>query len=347
MRSKYSLAAALALALALTASAESTMADETAVPPFGLVIHGGAGTITRERLSSVQEAQFRAKLVEAANTGHAVLAQGGEALDAVVAAILVMEDSPLFNAGKGAVFTHDGGHELDASIMDGRDRNAGAVAGVRTVRNPILAARAVMEQSPHVMLAGSGADEFARRIGAEQVENDYFSTPFRRRQLEQLQEREALGENWAPMVVESKFGTVGAVALDKQGNLAAATSTGGTTNKRFGRIGDAPIIGAGTFADNASCAVSATGHGEYFIRNVVAFDVCARVQYRGLSLERAADEVVMETLVAAGGDGGVIAIDRAGNIAMPFNTPGMYRAHRLNGDKAATYIYRDDRLGGK
>ena len=339
MRSWISLSMAL-MAIVFTGAVMAQSSDRA---PYGLVIHGGAGTITRARLTAEQEADIRAALAEAIDAGHAVLDQGGEALDAVVAAILILEDSPVFNAGKGAVFTYDGDHELDASIMDGRDRNAGAVASVRTVRNPIVAARAVMEQSPHVMLAGSGADEFARVVGAEQVPNEYFATDFRRRQLEQLKEREAAGEAWRPMIVESKFGTVGAVALDRHGNLAAGTSTGGTTNKRFGRVGDSPVIGAGTFADNESCAVSATGHGEYFIRNVVAYEVCIQMRYQDRPLVDAANQVVHERLVKAGGDGGLIAIDRQGHIAMPFNTEGMYRAWRVGRQEAGIAIYGDEK----
>ena len=278
---------------------------------WGLVVHGGAGTIARDKLTPEREAETRAALEQALRAGHAVLAGGGSSLDAVTAAIVILEDSPYFNAGKGAVFTHEGKNELDASIMVGSTRTAGAVAGVRTVKNPILLARAVMERSPHVMMVSDGAEKFAESVGVARVEPSYFYTEER---WQQLQDK----------LAADKHGTVGAVALDHAGVLSAGTSTGGMTNKRYGRVGDSPVIGAGTYA-NAVCAVSATGHGEYFIRHTVAHDICARVEYGNIPLERAAEAVVMEDLVDAGGEGGVIAMDRAGNVAMPFNSPGMYR----------------------
>lgn len=315
--------------------------------PFGIVIHGGAGTITRAKLTPKKEKATRAKLDEAVSAGYSVLENGGKSLDAVIAAILVLENSPLFNAGAGAVYTADRRHELDSSLMDGASGNAGAAAGVSIVRNPILLARAVMEKSPHVMLSGTGADAFAREAGLELVDNDYFDTEFRLRQLERAQASEKAGVVVPPMTVESKFGTVGAVALDRHGDLAAGTSTGGTTNKRFGRIGDSPVIGAGTYASNESCAVSATGHGEYFIRQVVAYDICAQMQYTDKTLAESARDVVNDKLVKTGGDGGVIAIDREGNIATPFNTEGMYRAWRLAGGKTVVGIYNDDKIGGE
>ncbi|MEE4297062.1 MAG: isoaspartyl peptidase/L-asparaginase [Wenzhouxiangella sp.] len=306
--------------------------------PVAIAIHGGAGTIERGKLSEEQETAIRAALDEAIDAGHRILQNGGSSLDAVVAAVKVLEDAPQFNAGRGAVLTHEGKVELDASIMNGADLNAGAVASVTGIRHPIEAARAVMTQSPHVMLVSEGANAFAEAIGLEFKEPDWFITDFRARQLESVRDASQastqLSEDW--------FSTVGAVALDANGNLAAATSTGGMTNKRWGRVGDSPIIGAGTYADNASCAVSATGHGEYFIRHVVAYDICARMRYSELSLAESADAVVHGVLAEAGGDGGVIAIDGQGNIAMPFNTQGMYRASvDANGVKTVA-IYGDD-----
>lgn len=294
--------------------------------PIAIALHGGAGTILKENLSTEKEAAIRAKLKEALDAGYAVLEKGGSSVDAVEAAIIILEDSPLFNAGKGAVFTHDQSHELDASIMEGAGLNAGATAAVTHIKNPIRLARAVMEHSPHVMLVGEGAEVFAKTRNLTFVENSYFSTPFRLKQLEEKQGK--------------KHGTVGVVALDRQGNLAAGTSTGGTTDKRFGRVGDSPIIGAGTYADNQGCAVSATGHGEYFIRAAVAFDINARVRYLNLGVQEAADQVIQKKLVDMGGDGGVIVLDRQGNIAFSFNTAGMYRAMRRENAEAEVMIYR-------
>lgn len=307
------------LLLALGIAALPVAAAE---PPTALVIHGGAGVIERASLSPEDEKTVRAELDRALDAGHAVLREGGSALDAVSAAVGVLEESPWFNAGKGAVFNAEGGHELDAAIMEGHTRRAGAVAGVRTVRNPIKLARAVMEHSPHVMLAAGGAEKFAdSRPEIERVAPDWFDTPHRRKQLEQAQQREQAGHAAAP---GTYFGTVGAVALDRQGRIAAATSTGGMTNKRWGRIGDAPIIGAGTWADE-NCGVSGTGWGEFYIRAAAAHDICARVSYRGDALAVAAEEVINGIVPKLGGDGGAIALDRHGNIAMPFNTSGMYR----------------------
>ena len=288
-----------------------------------LVIHGGAGVMERKDLSAADEAAIRADLDRALDAGNAVLKDGGSALDAVTASIRVLEDSPWFNAGKGAVFNHEGGHELDASIMEGHTKRAGAVAGVTTIKNPILLARAVMERSSHVMLAGAGAEKFAdTQTQIERVEPSYFDTERRRQQLEDAIKLEA-----AQAMHTKKgtyFGTVGAVALDAQGHIAAGTSTGGMTNKRWSRIGDSPVIGAGTYA-NAQCGVSGTGWGEFYIRAAVAHDICARVAYRGDALAVAAEEVVNGEVVRLGGDGGAIALDADGNIAMPFNTSGMYR----------------------
>lgn len=346
-----SAAALAALLLPLGCSTALTHEREVSkpAPRWGIVIHGGAGVIQRESLSPEREAALRAVLTESLQAGHALLAKGGSSLDAVTAAVRVLEDSPLFNAGKGAVFTHDGKNELDAAIMNGRTREAGSVAGLRHVKNPIVLARAVMEKSPHVMMIGAGAEEFARQQGVELVPESYFHTEERWRSLQRALEAEkerqqAPAEQGQPQGPSSfwerpegrehKFGTVGAVALDPSGDLAAATSTGGMTNKRFGRVGDVPIIGAGTYA-NERCAVSATGHGEYFIRYTVARDICARMEYLGLPLSEAAHQVVMDVLVKAGGEGGVIAMDARGNVAMPFNSVGMYRGY-MGADGAPT-----------
>jgi L-asparaginase / beta-aspartyl-peptidase len=313
---------------AMTAHADETVAAVAATPKTALVIHGGAGFIPKDALSEADARARHVDLNRALDVGHAILAEGGSALDAVQAAIVVLEDSPHFNAGKGAVFNAQGGHDLDASIMEGHTRRAGAVAGVTTVRHPIQLARAVMEHSPHVMLAGAGAEAFAdTRPEIERVENRWFDTDARRRSLEKAQREEAAKDKQASTHAEEAvkyFGTVGAVALDRHGHIAAATSTGGMTNKKWGRIGDAPVIGAGTWADDR-CGVSGTGWGEFYIRNAVAHDICARVAYRGDSLEDAANEVVNKIVPAAGGDGGAIALDRDGNIAMPFNSGSMFR----------------------
>jgi L-asparaginase / beta-aspartyl-peptidase len=290
---------------------------------YTLVIHGGSGNISRERMSNEREAEYQAKLSEALKVGEAILKAGGSSMDAVVAAVMILEDSPLFNAGKGAVFNFEGRNELDASIMDGKTLQAGAVAGITNIKNPITAARKVMENSPHVMLTGRGAEQFAFEQGLEAVDPSYFFDQSRWDQYREfLRGNTQLRGMTDP---DMKMGTVGAVALDMDGNLAAATSTGGMTGKRFGRIGDSPIIGAGTYANNQTCAVSATGHGEYFIRNVVAYDISALMLYSGKTLEEAANENVMEKLVEQGGNGGIIAVDRDGNVAMPFNTTGMFR----------------------
>ena len=290
---------------------------------YVLVIHGGAGNIDPSTITTEREQEYYDKLREALEAGEAILSAGGSSLDAVVAAVMILEDSPLFNAGRGAVYTYDGTNELDASIMDGSNLNAGAVAGITTVKNPILAARKVMEESPHVFLTGRGAEQFAFEQGLEIVEPSYFFDQrrwdqFRRLQSERFQLRGQFDD-------DQKRGTVGAVALDVHGNLAAATSTGGMLGKRYGRIGDSPIIGAGNYANNQSCAVSATGHGEYFIRNVVAYDIAARILYGGQTLEDAANHLVLEKLAELEANGGVIAVDKDGNIAMPFNTTAMFR----------------------
>ena len=297
--------------------------------PYSIVIHGGAGTILRDKMSTEVEAEYREVLTKAVKAGHQVLQRGGSSIEAVTQAILVMEDSPLFNAGRGAVFTHDGEVELDASIMRGDDLNAGAVTGVKRVRNPILLAEQVMLNSPHVMLMGAGAEAFAETRELDMVENDYFHTERRRRQLQRVIDSDqdvAASEDATDDFEARKFSTVGAVALDQKGTISAGTSTGGMTNKRFGRIGDSPIIGAGTYADNSTCGISATGHGEYFIRAAVAHDICARVKYQGVDLASAAQAVINQRLVKMGGDGGVIGIDPKGEVVYAFNTPGMYRA---------------------
>jgi beta-aspartyl-peptidase (threonine type) len=296
---------------------------------WAIAVHGGAGTITRARMTPEVEAQYRDMIKAVIDTGAAILASGGSALDAVERTIRLMEDSPLFNAGKGAVFTHEGRNELDASIMDGSNLAAGAVAGVTDIRNPITAARTVMEKSPHVMLTGKGASEFAAEMGLEIVDPSYFRDERRYNELQRA-------------LKDEKHGTVGCVALDMNGDLAAGTSTGGMTNKRYNRVGDAPVIGAGTYANNATCAVSATGHGEFFIRYTVAHDISALMEYRGLTLDQAAGEVIKEKLVRAGGTGGVVAVDRTGNITMPFNTEGMYRGFKTSGGRNGVYIFSDE-----
>lgn len=308
-------------------------------PTYSIAIHGGAGTITPDRMTPELEAEYRKTLNAALDIGEGILKEGGSSLDAVVATIEFMENSPLFNAGKGAVFTHDGRNELDASIMDGRDRNAGAVGGVTIIQNPIKAARAVMEHSPHVMLTGTGAEAFALQQGLDTVSNAYFYTEKRWNSLQRILEAEKK-KTGSLAFPDSKFGTVGCAALDLNGNLAAGTSTGGMTNKRFNRIGDSPIIGAGTYADNKAAAISSTGHGEYFIRNVVAFDIVARMLYQEKSLEAASGEVIMDVLPAAGGDGGIIAVDKDGNVAMPFNTAGMYRGYSKKGGERYVGIFK-------
>ncbi len=308
---------------------------------FGIVIHGGAGTILKENLSDSLEKAYHDKLTEALQAGYDVLKDGGSSQDAVVAAIMIMEDLPLFNAGKGAVYTNSGTNELDASFMEGKTLNAGAVGSLTIIKNPILAARAVMEKSDHVMLSGEGANEFSKLQGLETVENSYFGTERRFKALERAKSK---GGGETLLLSEDddyKHGTVGAAALDKDGNLAAGTSTGGTNNKKYGRIGDSPIIGAGTYANNKTCAVSCTGHGEYFIRYTVAYDVSAMMEYKGLSLADAGYEVVNKKLVDAGGTGGLIAIDSKGNIAMPFNTAGMYRGYVTDNGEIKTFIYKD------
>jgi len=301
-------------ALLMTATAQAQPTAE-----WKLVIHGGAGGIEKAKTTAQKDRAIRAALDHALATGSKILAEGGQALDAVEAAVRELEEDPNFNAGRGAVFTYDGVNELDASIMDGRTRAAGAVTGISTSKNPISLARAVMEKSPHVFLSGDGADQFAREQGLEQVPNEYFATPERRRQLEELKTNKV-----SALEVEYKYGTVGAVALDSKGHVAAATSTGGMTGKRWGRIGDSPIIGAGTYADDRACAVSATGWGEFFIRAGVAHEICARMRLTAASGQQAADAVMAE-VKELGGSGGVIVVTPRGEMIYSFNTPGMYR----------------------
>ncbi|MEI6946596.1 isoaspartyl peptidase/L-asparaginase [Paraflavisolibacter sp. H34] len=314
-----------------------------------LVIHGGAGAISRQQLGPEREKAYREGLLQALQAGYALLQKGGSALDAVETAVRLLEDNPLFNAGKGAVFTQDGRNELDASIMDGNTLAAGAVAGVTTVKNPVSAARAVMEKSPHVLLAGPGADQFAAEQGLDTVPPSYFRTDERWKGYQKSRQQDSLRRlpdssrdhsRVLPAPVD-KFGTVGAVALDRQGNLAAATSTGGMSNKKYGRIGDSPLIGAGTYANNATCAVSCTGWGEYFIRLVVAKTVSDLVEYKKYPLQRAASELILQQVPRLGGDGGLIAVDKAGNIALPFNTAGMFRAYTTPRGELVVKIYKE------
>lgn len=324
--------------------------SKTKQPVLAIAIHGGAGTILKRKMTPEQEKQYREMLSRAVNKGYAVLEKGGTSMDAVEAAINVMENSPLFNSGIGAVYTYDETHELDASIMDGKTRQAGAVAGVKHIKNPISLARLVLSKSVHVLLSGKGAEDFAQTQNVPLVDNHIFDTAQRLKSLHRVQKKLEQADNsgknfksaFEQLDYRYKTGTVGAVALDRFGNLAAGTSTGGMTNKRFGRIGDSPIIGAGTFADNASCAVSATGHGEFFIRFNVAADICARVKYQGKTIQQAGDEVIHGVLEPIGGMGGVIILDNNGNISQPFNTAGMYRATKTSQSKTMVKIFKDE-----
>jgi beta-aspartyl-peptidase (threonine type) len=313
---------------------------------FAIAIHGGAGAIPRSVMGAENEKNYKKGLEEALLAGDTILSSGGNALDAVEAAVNKLEDNPLFNAGRGAVFTNGGTNELDASIMDGKNLMAGAVTGIKNVKNPVSLARVVMEKSEHVFLSGAGAMEFAKKMNQEFAPDEYFFVQDRYDQLLQARESDQVvldhgntrGTTGTP---NSKKGTVGAVALDIFGNIAAATSTGGMTNKKFGRVGDSPIIGAGTYANNNTCAISCTGHGEFFIRSVVAYDISCLMEYKGLSLKEACDIVVYQKLVNIGGEGGLVAIDAKGNIEMPFNSEGMYRAMRKSGGEIYLGIYKD------
>lgn len=306
---------------------------------YAIAIHGGAGTILKSAMTDDKEAAYTSVLNQALTAAENLLKKSGSAIDAVEKAVTILEDSDLFNAGRGAVFTHASTHELDASIMDGRDRKAGAVAGVKRIKNPISLCRTIMDQSEHVFLMAEGAEAFAEEHGMELVDPAYFSTEFRKAQLLSIRDS---GKTQLDHSVEDlkKFGTVGAVALDLHGNLAAATSTGGITNKRYGRIGDTPVIGAGTYAENGVCAISSTGYGEYYLRCVAAYEVAALMKYGGLGLEEATKKVIHEIIPKMGGDGGLIGVDSCGNIATPFNTEGMYRAWAKSGQKAVIEIYR-------
>ena len=335
----------VAALLALLGVGVATAEDAEPSSPIVMVVHGGAGTILKKNMSPELEASYQEKLSEGLLAGYRILAAGGSSLDAVEATIRIFEDSPLFNAGKGAVFTAEGKNELDASVMVGSTRQAGAVAGVTGIKNPITAARAVMEATPHVLLAGKGAELFAAAQGIELVDPSYFFTQRRWDALERARAAERVEIREAEPAEENEkgsggaFGTVGALALDREGNLTAGTSTGGMTNKRHGRVGDSPIIGAGTYA-NEHCAASGTGHGEFFIRYAVTYDICARVELQGLSIEKAAELVINDELKRAGGSGGVIALDNKGNFAMPFNTEGMYRGYIRGDGKPVVQIYK-------
>ena len=331
--------------------------------PIAIAIHGGAGTILKSNMTPELEKAYRENLEQALKAGYQALQQGQSSIQAVEQAIIVLENSPLFNAGRGAVYTHDKTNELDASIMDGKTLNAGAVAGVTTVKNPILLASKIMTNSKHVMLSGKGAEAFAKEQNLPLVSPDYFYTPRRWQQIEKIlnkktpalkqsskdyqsveqnKDTELTAQQSHQWPDDKKFGTVGAVALDKMGNLAAGTSTGGMTNKKFGRIGDSPIIGAGTYADNSVCAISATGHGEYFIRAAVAHDICARAKYKKISLQAAADEVIQEKLVKMKGEGGIVGIDPKGIPVFSFNSKGMYRGYIDKDGKVYTGIFSQE-----
>lgn len=304
---------------------------------LGIAIHGGAGTILRSSMTPAMQQEYETGLGTALDAGYAILEAGGSSLDAVAAAVVELEDFPLFNAGRGAVFNHIGGHEMDASIMFGKTLEAGAVSGVSHIKNPVKLAKAIMQHSEHVMMCGAGAEEFAKQHGLETADDAYFFNEFRYKQWQDIKGTDSFQLDHK----DKKFGTVGAVALDAQGNLAAATSTGGMTNKKYGRIGDTPIIGAGTYANNATCAVSCTGHGELFMRSVVAYDISCLMEYKGLSLAAACDVVVHDKLVKIGGEGGLVAIDNMGNICLPFNSEGMYRGYKKGNGETVIKIYKD------
>lgn len=325
--------------LLMTGCTEPNAASDA---PVALAIHGGAGTISSDAITDEQDAAYRQALNNALDAGYEVLENGGTSLDAIEAAIVMMEDDELFNAGRGAVFTSDDQVELDASIMDGATRDAGALTGVTTIRNPIQLARTIMDESPHVMMAGEGAEIFASDFDLETVDNEFFHTERRLQDARDARNDDATSSLQLSEDAEVSLGTVGAVALDRDGNLAAGTSTGGMTNKQFGRVGDSPIIGAGTYAANETCAVSSTGHGEYFIRGVVAHDIAARMQHGEQPLPDAADAVIHDALPDLGGTGGVIALDADGTVAMPFNTEGMYRASIDADGERLVRIYGDE-----
>lgn len=296
---------------------------------YSIAIHGGAGTLIKGLMTPEKEEQYKAALSNALEKGYAILENGGSAIDAVEASVIALEDSPLFNAGKGSVFTNEGTHEMDAAIMDGKTLEAGAVSLIRGIKNPIALARDIMEKSDHVFLAGEGAMRFAKSLDYKLESPDYFYDELRYQQWQEIKDSDSFQLDHSTKK-DNKFGTVGAVACDQDGNIAAATSTGGMTNKRWGRVGDSPMIGAGNYANNKTCAVSCTGSGEFFIRGVVAYDVSCLMEYKGMSVAKAASEVIRKRLLEIGGDGGLIAVDAKGNIAMPFNTEGMYRAFKTS-----------------
>ena len=336
----------LSLILLLSVAGSAFAQDKNT--KYVLVMHGGAGTILKKNMTAEKEQAYRAAMTKALQTGYDALKSGKSSLDAVEVAIHVLEDSPLFNAGKGAVFTHEGKNEMDAAIMDGKTLKAGAIAGVTVIRNPISAARAVMEKSEHVMMAGKGAEDFAKQAGLTIVDPSYFYTEDRWKGLQQALKQDSMktvldhdkkASKLGTINRDFKFGTVGAVALDKAGNLAAGTSTGGMTNKRYGRIGDAPIIGAGTYANNATAGVSGTGLGEFYIRTVLAYDLSAMMEYQKLSVDQASKKVI-EKMGKLGGDGGLIALDKNGHVAMEFNTAGMYRGTVTEDGKISVEIYK-------
>jgi beta-aspartyl-peptidase (threonine type) len=306
---------------------------------FSIAIHGGAGTLVKGMMTPELEAQYKAALQSALNRGYAILEKGGSAIEAVEKAVVILEDSPLFNAGKGSVFTATESHEMDASIMDGKTLNAGAVSLIIGIKNPVSLARDVMEKSEHVFLAGEGAMQFAKELDYSIEKPSYFYDEFRHNQWLEIKDTDSFQLDHAKKK-DSKFGTVGAVACDKAGNIAAATSTGGMTNKKWGRVGDSPMIGAGNYANNKTCAISCTGSGEFFIRGVVAYDVACLIEHKGMSLEAAANEVINKRILEIKGDGGLIAVDTKGNIAMPFNTKGMYRASKSSNGNEAVSIYK-------
>ena len=309
------------------------------MPNYAIAIHGGAGTILQSTMTPEKELAYKTALKDAIDAGETILLNGGTSLDAVEKAIISLENNPLFNAGKGAVFTNEGKNELDASIMNGKDLTAGAVAGVKNIKNPISLAKAVMQQSEHVFMAGLGAEEFAKKVKAEFMPDDYFYVKMRYDQYLQAKASDTIQLDHT-IEKEKKFGTVGAVALDIHGNLAAGTSTGGMTNKKHGRVGDTPIIGSGTYANNNTCAISCTGHGEFFIRSVVAYDISCLMEYKGLTLKEACDIVVMNKLVKIGGEGGLVALDAKGNFELSFNSEGMYRAKKTSDRELFIGIYK-------
>ena len=321
---------------------QKQLLENSQIENFGIVIHGGAGTMSRKEMTKEMDSMYRNKLEEVIRVGYLILKNGGTSQEAVEKSINLLEDSPLFNAGKGAVLNSNGEIELDASFMNGKTLNAGAIVGVKTIKNPISAAIKVMENSPHVMFFGSGAEEFAMKEGLEIVDPNYFFTQKRIDELKRIKLDEKKSSFINDELKSIKYGTVGCVALDKKGNLAAGTSTGGMTNKKWNRIGDVPIIGAGNYANNKTCAISATGWGEFFIRNVVAHDISALMEYKGLKISEASKIVINEKVAKLGGDGGVIGIDKNGNIAMEMNTNGMYRAHMNSKGDIVVKIYNDE-----